>query len=67
MDIGDRVKVIDQEIVGTIIRYDVGNKVVILDDDDSWQEEDCEPSLIYHKSDLELLEGEKNGKEINWR
>ena len=56
MDIGDRVKVIDQEITGTIIRHDVGNKVVILDDDDSWQEEGCEPSLVYHKSDLELLE-----------
>jgi hypothetical protein len=53
MDIGDRVKVIDQEIVGTIIRYDVGNKVVILDDDDSWQEEGCIPSLIYNISELE--------------
>ena len=30
MAIGDRVKVIDQEIIGTIIRHDVGNKVVIL-------------------------------------
>ena len=59
MDIGDKVKVIDQEIIGTIIRHDVGNKVVILDDDDSWQEEGCEPSLVYHKSDLELL-GESN-------
>ena len=61
MDIGDRVKVIDQEIIGTIIRYDVGNKVVILDDDDSWQEEGCEPSLTYHKSDLKLIEEKKGG------
>ena len=52
-DIGTRVKVIGQDITGKIIRHYIGNKVVILDDDDSWQEEDCEPSLIYNKSELE--------------
>jgi len=52
-DIGTRVKVIGQDITGEIIRHDIGNKVVILDDDDSWQEEDCEPSLIYNISELE--------------
>ena len=55
MEIGDKVKVINQDITGTIIRYDCGNKVVILDDDDSWQEENLEPSLTYSKSELELI------------
>ena len=53
LDIGTRVKVIGQDITGKIIRHDIGNKVVILDDDDSWQEEGCEPSLIYNISELE--------------
>ena len=52
-DIGTRVKVIGQDITGKIIRHDIGNKVVILDDDDSWQEENCEPSLTYNISELE--------------
>ena len=52
-DIGTRVKVIGQDITGEIIRHDTGNKVVILDDDDSWQEENCEPSLTYNISELE--------------
>ena len=56
--IGDRVKVIDQDITGTVIRYDCGNKVVILDDDDSWQDENEEPSLVYSKSELEVLKNE---------
>jgi hypothetical protein len=55
MKIGDKVKVIDQDIIGTIIRYDCGNKVVILDDDNSWQDENEEPSLVYSKSELELI------------
>ena len=58
MRIGDRVKVINQDIIGTIIRYDCGNKVVILDDDDSWQDENAEPSLVYSKSELEVLKNE---------
>jgi len=58
MRIGDRVKVINQDIIGTIIRYDCGNKVVILDDDDSWQDENEDPSLVYSKSELEVLKNE---------
>tara|TARA_R110002012_G_scaffold183798_1_gene350287 strand:- start:57 stop:236 length:180 start_codon:yes stop_codon:yes gene_type:complete len=50
--IGDRVKVIDQEITGTVIRYDCGNKVVVLDDDDSWQEQGHEATLVFRTSDL---------------
>ena len=60
MTIGDRVKVIDQEITGTIIDYDVWNKVVILDDDDSWCEEDEEPRLVFRLSDLEEVSDETN-------
>ena len=55
MRIGDRVKVINQDIIGTIIRYDCGNKVVILDDDDSWQDENEEPSLEYRESEFEKI------------
>ena len=53
MNIGDKVKVINQEITGTVVRYDCGNKVVILDDDDSWQEERHEATLVFRISDLE--------------
>ena len=53
--IGDKVRVIDQDIIGTVIRYDCGNKVVILDDDDSWQDENEEPSLEYRESELEKI------------
>ena len=51
--IGDRVKVIDQDITGKVIRYGWGTKLVILDDDDSWQDENEEPSLEYRESELE--------------
>jgi hypothetical protein len=53
MTIGDRVKVIDQEITGTIIGYDVGSKVVVLDDVDDWCEKNEEPRLVFRMSDLE--------------
>ena len=51
--IGDRVTVIDQpSIIGTIIRYDSGNKVVIRDEDDSWAEEGEDPTLVFRQSEL---------------
>ena len=54
--IGDRVRVKDQDITGTVIRYDVGNKVVILDDDrDDWIENDEEGVLIFSREDLNQL------------
>lgn len=56
MGIGDRVKHKEQDITGKIIRYDCGNKVVVLDDDDSWQEEGEEASLVFNISDLELID-----------
>ena len=54
--IGDKVRVIDQDITGTVIRYDCGNKVVILDDDDSWQDENEEASLVYRQTELEKID-----------
>ena len=53
--IGQRVKVIDQEITGKVVRYD-GNKMVVLDDDRAdWAEEGEEGVLVYRGSELELL------------
>ena len=53
--IGQRVKVIDQEITGEVVRYD-GNKMVVLDDDRAdWAEEGEEGVLVYRGSELELL------------
>jgi hypothetical protein len=54
-EIGDRVRVKEQEsIVGTIIRKDE-NKYVVLDDDTSWAEENEEATLIYKNYELEKL------------
>ena len=50
--IGDRVKVIDQDITGTVIKYSNGNKLIILHDDDSWQDENHLATLEYRESDL---------------
>lgn len=50
--IGDKVKVIGQDIKGIIIRKD-GVKNVLLDDDTSWAEDGEEPTLIY--KDYELI------------
>ena len=54
MNIGDRVKVKDQCITGTIIRYDWGTKVVSTDDDSEFEAPDN--TLIYRTSELELIE-----------
>ena len=52
LKIGDRVKVIDQDIWGVIIRMD-GVKAVVLDDDRAdWIEEDEEGTLIFRLSEL---------------
>tara|TARA_B100000945_G_scaffold316305_1_gene316966 strand:+ start:851 stop:1069 length:219 start_codon:yes stop_codon:yes gene_type:complete len=58
--IGDKVKVIDQEITGTVIE-DYGNKVVIEEDDAEIElsvfSEFEDDTLLFFKSDLELNEG----------
>jgi hypothetical protein len=58
ISIGDRVKVIDQQITGTVIGHDVWNKFVILDDDDSWCEENEEARLVFRSSELIKLRRE---------
>ena len=60
--IGSRVRVIDQDITGTVVRYDTGNKVVILDDDrDMWRiiegPEAEEGVLVYRQSEVEEING----------
>ena len=53
--IGGRVKVIDQDITGTIVRYDL-NKLVVLDDDRiDWAKDGEEGVLIFRASELEIL------------
>jgi hypothetical protein len=53
--IGDRVKVVDQEIRGEVIRYD-GQKIVILDDEPGQDLEDGdEPTLVYRAEELEHI------------
>ena len=52
---GTRVKVKDQDIIGTVIKHDVGNKYLILDDDDSWTDNESEATLIFHKDELEII------------
>ena len=52
LKIGDRVKVVDQDIWGVIVRWD-GVKAVVLDDDRAdWMEEDEKGTLIFR---VELL------------
>ena len=50
MKIGDRVKVINQNIMG-IITEEIGTKVIIIDDD----AETIDDTLEYKKSELKLL------------
>jgi len=51
--IGDRVKVIEQDIWGEIVRMDEVKAVVLDDDRDEWMEEDEEGTLIFRLSELE--------------
>lgn len=53
--LGNRVKVVDQDICGEILRWD-GSKAVVLDDDcDEWMEGDDDGTLVYPLRDLILL------------
>jgi len=53
LKIGDRVKVIEQDIWGEIVRMDEVKAVVLDDDRDEWMEEDEEGTLIFRLSELE--------------
>jgi|GEM_PF-1894632 hypothetical protein len=50
--IGDRVKVVDQDIHGKIVRWDGGKAVVLDDDAADWMEEDDDGTLTYRLGDL---------------
>tara|TARA_R100001510_G_C7638166_1_gene196002 strand:- start:1022 stop:1198 length:177 start_codon:yes stop_codon:yes gene_type:complete len=54
LNVGDKVKVINQDITGTVLRID-NNKITILDDDNSWQDKGEEPSLTFRGNELKLL------------
>ena len=63
--IGTRVKVIDQDITGTVVRYDTGNKVAVLDDDRDMWRFDIEPEgeegiLVYRQSEVEEINEEQD-------
>ncbi len=60
MKINDKVKVIDQDITGIIVR-DYGNKVVIKDDDaEIWIDDYDEGTLEFRKSELKIIERTNN-------
>ena len=53
--IGERVKIVDQDITGVVVRHDSGTKLVILDDDrNDWAEEGEEGVLIFNECELEV-------------
>jgi len=53
MKIGSRVSVRDQNISGTIVRWD-GTRAVVLDDDRAvWMEQDDDGTLVFAVADLE--------------
>ncbi len=52
--IGTRVKVIGQDITGTVVRYDLSKLVVLDDDRAEWAEEGEEGVLVYRASELEI-------------
>jgi len=53
--VGARVKVVGQDITGTIVRRDTGNRWVVLDDDrTNWVEDNEEGVLVYRTSELEV-------------
>ncbi len=54
--VGQHVRVVDQDITGVVVRYDVGSKVVVLDDDrDDWAEDGEEGVLVFRMSELEVI------------
>lgn len=55
MNVGDRIKVIDQEIYGVIV-HDFGNEVVIEDED----AETDDNTLCFKKSEVEEIKNDYN-------
>ncbi len=62
--IGSRIKVIDQDITGTVVRYD-GSILCVLDDDRDMWRFDIEPEgeegiLVYRQSEVEEINEEQD-------
>ena len=56
LKIGDKIKVKDQNIMGKIVRFDFGNKIVILDDAyKMWTKNRDDGTLIYRKSEVKKI------------
>ena len=58
-NIGDRVKVVDQDICGVIVGWDGADAVVLADvddDRDEWMEEDDDGTLVFPISQLNVSE-----------
>ena len=53
--IGDRVKVIDQNISGEIVRWDSAKAVILDDDRADWIEEGDDGTLVFRVSELERV------------
>ena len=53
LKIGDRVKVIEQDIWGEIVSWDGADAVVLDDDSALWMEEDDDGTLVFRLSELE--------------
>ena len=51
--IGDRVKVIDQNISGEIVRWDSAKAVILDDDRADWIEEGDDGTLVFRVAELE--------------
>jgi len=52
LKIGDRVKVVDQDICGVIVRWDGADAVVLDNDRADWMEEDDDGTLVFPISQL---------------
>ena len=50
--VGDRVKVIDQDITGEIVRWDGADAVVLDDDCVDWMEDDDDGTLVFRVSNI---------------
>jgi hypothetical protein len=56
LKIGDKIKVKEQDITGKIVRFDFGNKIVIIDDDYKMWAKNCDDgTLIYRKSEVRKI------------
>jgi small-conductance mechanosensitive channel len=53
VQIGDRVKVLDQDITGTVVEIGWGNKIVIEDDDSEYEWPDNR--LEYRETEVEVI------------